>query len=66
MLFSCPHPLSTSSNIIFKVKKEALTNTDHSKKSTKLSTKHCDSKTFCILKNIKIYRKVIFYIAWVF
>ena len=32
--------------------KETLINIDNSKKSTKLSTKHCNSEKFCVLQNV--------------
>ena len=46
MFLFCPGPLPTSSNNIFKL------NIDNSKKSTKLSTKHCNSEKFCVLRNV--------------
>ena len=53
MYFYCPSPLPTSSNI-FKAK-EALLNTDDSQKSTKSSTKHCNSKNFRRLQNVLFF-----------
>ena len=44
MFFPCPSPLFTLSNKF--QGKEALVNINYSKKSTKSSTKHCNSKTF--------------------
>ena len=46
--FSCTSPLSTSSNNIYG--KETFINIDNFKKSTTSSTKHCNSKIFCILQ----------------
>ena len=46
--FSCTSPLSTSSNNIYG--KETFINIDNLKKSTTSSTKHCNSKIFCILQ----------------
>ena len=48
--FSCISPLPTSSNnILYKKGKETLINIE---KSTKLSTKHCNSKIFSGLRNV--------------
>ena len=49
--FSCPSPLSMSSNKNL-MHKEAILNFYNSKKSTKSSTKHCNFKKFYILLNI--------------
>ena len=57
--FCCPKPLSMSSNNIFKGK-GVLINSDTRKKSTKSSTKHCNSKKFCILQNAS--QNVLFFL----
>ena len=46
--------------LIFKEKK-ALINNGNSKKSTKSLTKHCNSKKFCILRNV--LRNVFFFLT---
>ena len=51
MFFSCPSPLSTSSDILYILDKEALINSDNSKEPIKSQTKHFNSKKFCILQN---------------
>ena len=50
-------PLSTSSNNTYG--KEAFINIGNSEKSTRSSTKHCNSKNFSILQNI--LRNVLFF-----
>ena len=54
-LFSSPGPLSTSSNNTLNL---SIDNINNSKKSTKSSTKHCNSKKFRILRSI--LRHVLF------
>ena len=56
-IFNKMFPLSTSSNNTYG--KEALINIGNSEKSSRSSTKHCNSKNFSILQNI--LRNVIFF-----
>ena len=55
-------PLSTSSNNTYG--KEAFINIGNSEKSTRSSTKHCNSQNFSILQNI--LRNVLFFFVKIF
>ena len=50
-MFLCCQVLYPHHHITFKCK-EALINIGNSKKCNKSSTKHCNSKNFCILRNV--------------